>query len=207
MLQIFVNDSPRQPPEPCETWADLLTHLDEWAAAEGVLLSAARFDGVEEPSFRNGDAARRPLVGIQCVDVRAVPPAALLRECLDEAVQSFGGMAVLAGRLATRYRGADLTGAHEGLRDLVREISALVRMIGILTGALGLAPSDEGDGSGVAREMASLEELVRSLAATQQAGDWLGVADVLEYDLPVAIQRWEALLRSLARGVPAPKQG
>src|SRR5688572_14338585 len=75
MPLIFVNDVPQELPNSPETWGDLLSTLDAQAAQRGVILSVTRFDGVEEPSFRDNVATARPLAGIRRIDVQTAVPA------------------------------------------------------------------------------------------------------------------------------------
>src|SRR5688572_2437561 len=115
MPQIYVNDVPQELiPNPA-TWGELLDMLDILAEDEGTILSAARFDGVEEPAFREPAVIKRPLSTVNRVDVQTALPNAFLRECLLEAIPSLEDAATSVTELAATYRRGDLAKGHEGL--------------------------------------------------------------------------------------------
>jgi hypothetical protein len=195
MLQIFVNNEPQTFPNTPKTWGDLLTSLDAHAERAGVILSGARFDGVEEPSFRAPAAVARPLVGVNRVDVETSVPKAFLRECLLEAIQPLKATADSAKRLGEIYRGHDLKPGHEGLKALATDLSAVAVLADMLDGPLGVDTSLLSiDGMTVSQHLEHLGITVDALVTAQEAEDWLTVADVLEYDLEPAIRKWAALL-------------
>src|ERR671925_275409 len=87
MPEIYLNDVPQQFENPFKTWGDLLDTLDARASDAGVILSAARFDGVDEPSSREPAVIARQLRDVRRVDVQTAEPAAFLRDCLLEAIE------------------------------------------------------------------------------------------------------------------------
>ena len=199
MPQIFVNDVPQELDTTPETWGDLLDRLDERAARSGVILSAARFDGVDEPSFREPAAIARPLAPVGRVEVQTAVPAAFLRECLLEAIPPVQESADKAKRLAEAYRGRDLTDAHTGLQQLAAELGATAVLADMLSGPLAIdLNAIATEDITAAQHLQQLGATVDSLVAAQEAQDWLTVADVLEYDLEPAIRRWAGLLTLLA---------
>jgi len=195
MPQILVNDIPQQLETPPKTWGDLLDVLDEQAARSGVILSAARFNGVEEPSFREPSVISRPLGDADRVEVKTAVPNAFLRECLLEAIQPLQDTADSALKLAEIYRGHDLKPGHEGLRTLASDLSAVAVLADMLGGPLAIdlnALSIEG--LSAAQHLQQLGQTIDSVVTAQEAEDWVTVADILEYDLEPAIRRWAALL-------------
>jgi hypothetical protein len=195
MLQLFVNDSPQELANSAETWGDLLVSLDTQAAQRGVMLSGARFDGVDEPSFRDAAVAGRPLAGIRRIDVQTAVPAAFVRECLLDAIPPLQETAQRAKALAGIYRGHDLTLAHEGLRDLAAELGAAMVLADVLAGPVGIDLTTVAvEGVTATQHLHQIEATMDSLVAAQESEDWLTVADVLEYDMEPAIRRWAALL-------------
>jgi hypothetical protein len=199
MALIFVNDVPQELENTPETWGDLLASLDQRAAQSGVILSAARFDGVDEPSFRDPSAMTRPLGQVARVDVKTAVPSAFLRECLLEAIEPLQATAENAKRLSTIYRGHDLTEGHEGLKALAAELGAAAVLADMLSGPIGIdLQSLTSEGVTAAQHLQQLGTTVDALVAAQESQDWLTVADLLEYDLEPAIRRWAGLLTLLA---------
>jgi hypothetical protein len=205
MLQIYVNDAPQNFEIAPETWGDLLERLDAAAAADGRILSSARFDGVEEPSFREATAISRPLRGVARVDVETAQPAAFLRECLLEAIPSLNETARKALALAATYRGDHLKPGHEGLRALASDLGAIAVLSDMLSNPLGIDLTQlTVDGVSAAEHTRQLEQTVDALVTAQESHDWITVADVLEYELEPSIRRWAALLTMITCQLQVP---
>lgn len=195
MAAIYVNDVPQQFDNSPKTWGDLLDRLDARAAESGVVLSAARFDGVDEPSFREPSIIARPLSEVRRVDVETAMPTAFLRECLLEAIPPLQETAQKARLLGEVYRRRDVSPGHEGLKSLAAELGATAVLADMLAGPLAIdLTAVSVEGVTAAQHMQQLGTTVDALVAAQEAQDWVTVADVLEYDLEPAIRRWAALL-------------
>ena len=199
MLQIFVNDVPQTVDTPAVTWGDLLANLDEQAAGQGVLLTTARFDGVEEPSFREPQVTARRLADVERVDVETATPAGFLRQCLLDTIRPLDEAADVAARLSVVYRRQDVSQGHTGLVTLASELRGLTSIVGILDGPLQIDLSTlVASGVTVEEQMKDFGLALEALVTAQESEDWLTVADVLEYDLEPAIRRWIELLTVVA---------
>ena len=195
MLEIYLNDVPQQFDSPCKTWGDLLDILDVRASDAGVILSAARFDGVDEPSFRDPAAIARPLGTVRRVDVETAMPAAFLRDCLLEAIQPLHETAQAAQRLSEIYRGRDVTPGHEGLKRLAADLGATAVLADMLAGPLAIDLTTVAvEGVSATQHLQQLGTTIDALVTAQEAQDWITVADLLEYELEPSIRRWAALL-------------
>ncbi len=198
MPAIFINDVAHDLENPQQTWGDLLVALEERAAGEGLLLTGARFDGVDEPAFRAPDVTARPLSEVTRVDVETASPGAFLRQCLLEALQPLQNAADRAQTLSSIYRQHDVSSAHDGLTTLAGELRGLTVLIGMLNGPLGIdLASIASDGVSAEERVEELGALIDSLVAAQESEDWVTVADILEFDLSPAIQNWVGLLQRL----------
>ena len=202
MPQIYVNDIPQElVPNPA-TWGELLDLLDALAEDEGTILSAARFDGVEEPAFREPAVVERALDTVGRVDVQTALPNAFLRECLLEAIPSLEDAAGSVTALAASYRSNDLARGHEGLGQLAGDLGALTALVTMLDGPIGIdLKALSGDATTPAEQMETLWTALDAMVAAQASEDWLTVADVLEYDLEPAIRRWAELLTRVANAL------
>ncbi len=199
MLQIFVNEVPCPLGAAPQTWGDLLATLDDRAAGDGLLLTSARFDGVDEPSFREPEVTARRLNDVGRADVETATPGAFLQRCLLESIEPLSRAADLAASLGLRYRGHELATCHDGLTALAGELRGLTALIGMLEGPLQLDLSafmPQGTTSG--QQMEELGTALDAIVMAQESEDWLTVADVLEYDLEPAIRRWVEVLTLVA---------
>jgi hypothetical protein len=199
MTNVYVNQVERVLAPAPETWGDLLDKLDADASRDGLLLTAARFDGVEIPAFRDPDMTARRLQTVGRVDVDTAPPRTLLRQCLVEAIPSLGTAATEAEGLAAIYRGEHVAPGHERLAALALELGALTSLIAALEGPLEIdVRAIVVDGVSGGQHLQTLISGLDALVDAQQSQDWLTVADVLEYDVAPAIAGWSALFSTLA---------
>ena len=71
MARCLVNERPELTEIRPETWESLLEALDARLAADRLVVTAVRFDGVDQPSFREPAVGATPLDGIAQVDIDA----------------------------------------------------------------------------------------------------------------------------------------
>jgi len=196
MTQIFLNQILRTFDPPPATWGELLEKLDANAAGEGRLLSAARFDGVDEPAFRDPSLIGRRLTGIGRIDVDTAVPTEFLRACLLDTIEPLRQAAERTERLAAVYRGRDLAAGHEGLSEIAAELQLLTRLVDMLAGPVGL--NLDAAGADIRTDLAALGATLDAIVSAQTAEDWPTVADILEYELEPAIRRWAEILTRVA---------
>jgi len=201
MTQIFLNQVPHAVDPAPATWGELLEKLDARAADEGRLLSAARFDGVDEPTFRDPGLTSRQLAGIGRIEVETAVPTDFLRACLLDTIEPLQQLAERTQQLAVVYRGQELAPGHAGLTEVAGELQLLTRLIDTLTGPLGLDLTAVGGDGDIRPDLASLGATLNALVSAQGSDDWLTVADLLEYELEPAIRRWAGILTRLANGL------
>lgn len=195
MPEILFNQIPQRLAPMPATWGELLDMLDARAAGDGTILSAARFDGVEEPAFRDPDVVARALSGVSRVEVESATPNAFLRSCLSDAIGPLESSADTVRTLAELYRGHDLTQGHQGLTQLASDLHNLATLVAMLGGPIGIDLAAVGDhGASAEQQVEELGSALDALVSAQTAEDWLTVADILEYDLEPLIRRWARVL-------------
>ena len=199
MPRVLVNNEPQDVDERLKTWGELLAWVDHQVAGGGQLVTAARLDGVDEPSFRDPSQATRPLTEWAVVEVDVATPASLVTESLQEALDGLASLRQYAVTVADRFRGTDLGSANRGLGELSQGLQTLVGLIEALGGAIGVGlDTFQWEGrprSGLLQEIA---QPLTPLAEAQLAGDWVTVADILEFDLEPALAQCEPFFRALA---------
>lgn len=199
MTRVLINNEPRDVDGTLETWGDLLAWLDEGCAREGRLVTAARLDGVDEPSFREPDHSNRALKGVAVVEVDTQTPASLVLDSLGEAIDGLGSLRSFAVVTATRFRGTDIGAANRGLADLSEGLRTFVSLVAALSGALGInVEALEWQGRPVSGLLEDIGQPLVELAEAQGAEDWVTVADVLEFDLEPALAQTEPFFVALA---------
>lgn len=184
-------------PEPL-TWGALLERLDAALAPRGVIVTDVRFDGIDEPAFRDRPALDRPLAELAVVEVTSGTPAALMDRCLAEALASLDPLAAAAAGVGEQFRGHDIAAACEGLVQLIDGMMSLVGILGAAGAMLGvdLQRLQCGDGPATAR-LVELATFLETLVSAQETQDWITVADVLQYDVEPAIRQLAGLVETV----------
>jgi hypothetical protein len=197
MPRIWLDGSTLTRPAPA-TWGLLLTALDHQLAALARIVTDVRFDGIDEPAFREPDTLERPLDDLAAVEIWSGTPGGLMDRCLVEAIGAVAPLCLAALDVGERYRGHDIEPANRGLFELADGLSSLIGIVG----AAGLASQVDlrhlqcGDDV-AASVVGELGRHLEGLVAAQEAGDWITVADLLQYDVAPALQRLAPVLESL----------
>jgi hypothetical protein len=198
MQRILLNGVEEPTVGACVHWGELLERLDRSASGEGKVLTAVRFDGVDQPSFRDPAFAGRPLNRLLVVEAESVSPAVLFDNSVGEAVAAAKSLAAGAERVGEAFRGFDVSRANQDLQDLAQGIGTLVAIAQALSQAAGV-PLE-----GVATGGKSAADLVESLSCqadelirAREAGDWITVADIIEYDLAPQLYQWPDVFETL----------
>jgi hypothetical protein len=188
MSHVILNGAPYTATTDAGSWGDLLEAIDRDTAATGAIVGAVRFDGVDEPGFREPAILVRPLESDLIVEIDTEAPGALLGRILDEGVDSLPALEQAARALADDFRGTDMMQASRGLTQLADSLINLVTLIAASMAAAG-APLETLtlDGKSVGGHLLALDAALAPLLEAHAAGDYITVADGLEYDVAPTI--------------------
>ena len=199
MARLLLNGEAQTLETAQKTWGDLLAWADRTSADRGLLVTAVRLDGVDEPSFRQPEFMARPLEAVSVIEIDAASPASLVADSLGEALAGLDGLRTHATDVARRFRGNRLAVANAGLAELTQGLGTLVTLVDAVSGAMGIAiDSVVLDGRPAFSVIEDLGQPLTDLTAAQQQQDWVTVADILEFDLEPAISRVAPLFSALA---------
>lgn len=199
MTRVLLNDEPLAPENAHKTWGELLAWADRTSADRGLLVTAVRLDGVDEPSFREPGLSTRGIESVGVIEIDAATPASLVAESLDDALTGLEGLRTHATDVARRFRGNRLALANAGLAELTQGLGTLVSLVEAVGGAMGI-PIDAVvlDGRPALAVIEDLGQPLTELTAAQRQQDWVTVADILEFDLEPALARVAPLFTALA---------
>lgn len=198
MPQCCVNDVPLPLLPGLQTWGDLLAEVERGAGDGRQVVTAARFDGVDHPSFREPEPLRQPLSAYHGIAVETVDAGELLRETVAMARESLPVLAASVCEAGQAFRGQQI---ERGVRELPLLVDA-VRTLLQLTDAAGRASGfaleeaengEQGSGPALMRIAAALGRL----SAAHEAEDWIAMADGLEFELAPALSGWRMVLDSI----------
>jgi hypothetical protein len=171
-------------------WEELLQTIDERSHARGHVVTAIRFNGVEESTFRRPDLCNRVVSDADAIDVTTATPGALLSDALDKASMAASTLAATAGTVARALRVGNRRQAAEQIAALGHSLSAVLALVAPVAAIGGVDPeSPDQSNRALNLHIDALVQHYESLVQAQQARDWRAAANVLEPQLQAALQR------------------
>jgi len=194
MAHCLVNDTPE--PFECrpETWGQMLDTLDRTLVADRRVVTAVRFDGVDQPSFRSDGMASADLSRIARVDIDADDATALLMGAVDAASDSLPRLVTGVRVAAAALR----SGASDAQAQLVALVGAVQALVALTIAAATAAHVSMGEAAGADPHLVAachqLEAALQVLVAHQADERWSALADALDDSLSPAIATWDDVL-------------
>src|SRR5213592_4881920 len=193
MTNCTVNGRTRGVQEGLKTWGDLLLWLERAEGPDRSIVSAVRFQGVDEPSFRTAAACGRALTALGGIDVELSTASELVASAAITVIEGVEPLALAAQATADAFRRHDLGPAHRTLAEFVGTFHALARLTTAIDGLVAGTLFDADARAFLAR----LEERFQELIDAAGNEDWISVADVLEYEIAEMVPEWAAFLRDI----------
>ncbi len=201
MPRIVVNGKDQEDDSAFQTWGDLLEFLDRDLSPHGEVVTEARLNGVDQPTFREPAVTQMPLGDVELIEIESARPSALAARSLGEAVVALETLQAASGQIANDFRGHDLNAANRGLVELANGLRMLAALVGAVSLGLRMEmPSPQGEQS-VNSTIAELGAHVEALITAQRNQDWVAVADILQYDVEPALRKWRPILDSFLASV------
>jgi hypothetical protein len=198
MPTVLVNGSAFAPEADAGSWGPLLDAVDRHVAPTGEIVAAVRFDGVDEPGFREEAILVRPLTSDLIVEIDTLTPAVLLDGVLDEGRASLPMLERAARELAQGFRGPRVETASHGLGQFAESLMNLLSLVVAAAQAAGNGlDTIQGAQGPVLPVVAALDGALQPLLEANGARDWITVADILEYDVAPLLSRFEGIFDAL----------
>jgi hypothetical protein len=198
MPRVLVNNSEQSVERTAATWGALLERLDAQAQARGEVVSAVRFDGVDEPTFAQQPHTARVLTEFGLIEVETATPRALVEAALHEAVHAADALAAAGRQTSSGFRGADPTAANPRLGEFAEGVRSLMLTLQATAAALGVTLSSlEWNGRPLPEQFGLLTVQLQAVIDAQSSRDWLTVADLLEYELQPLLDTARQVFESL----------
>jgi hypothetical protein len=188
-----VNGSEHKAGSGLETWGQLLATLEQGDGANRPVVTAVRFAGVDQPTFRAPSVLALDLHAAAPVDVETFLAGELVASARQAVLEGLDTLTAAARDAADAFRLHDLPRAHRGLGNFVTTF----RLLTALTDAVGHADVPAAEAEFDQRDAAFLKQLgasLESLVAFNENEDWISVADVLEYEIANVLPQWAAVL-------------
>ena len=179
-------------------WGKLLEQVDRDADRRGEVVTAVRFDDVEQPAFREEALASCPLTELEAIEIETTARRALIDDALAQGIISCHALATAARDARALFRAGDVAAASRALVEFGEGIRSLVVLVGAVAAACATAfDSIETKGRSVSDEVNDLIRQLEDVVAAQQADDWLTVADILEFEFESALAGWRERFAAL----------
>lgn len=199
MPEYLLDDEPKTTDDSQNVWGKLLDAVDRDLEARGRAVSAVRFQGVDQPTFRSADLARRPIATVGRIEITTSDAATLLSDTIATARRSIPVLSGSAAHLAAEFRGSDPQQASRRLPELVDALRTLT----VLTAAIAEVVDLRSHGRPplyAADVTEAVGDALHELLEGQAAQDWPRAADCLDRDLAPAIARWQTIFDRLDEG-------
>lgn len=194
MARCLVNEQPESMEIRPETWEALLEALDARLAARRLVVTAVRFDGVDQPSFRDVALGATALDAVARIDIDAEDAVELLRAAVDAAADSLPEL-VTGVRLTAAALRAGAPDAQHQLGALVVALQSLMQLTAAsLTAAQMSLGADAASDAALNGGCIWIAGALERVAGLQRAGRWADVADALDGHLAPAVAGWSDVL-------------
>jgi hypothetical protein len=208
MADYLLDGEPQTTAVSLNSWGKLLEAVDRRLDGQGRAVSAVRFWGVDQPSFRSEGLARRHIATLGKIEIATSDAAELLAETIAMARRSIPALSGSAAKLAAELRGSDPARASRRLTELVDALRTLT----VLTAAIAEVVDVHGTGhhpfrapgvnavvtDDVTHDVTdAVGDALHTLIEGQAAHDWMRAADCLDGALAPAIARWPLLFDRL----------
>lgn len=183
------------------TLGDLIDAAQAALGGGGRVIVEVRFDGDIVGAAAMDERMDQP-VEASVVELESADPRALTQETLGQVASALNAVRDEQEQAAALYRSDQANEATEHAREALgvwQQAQATVMHAAQLL-QLDLDRMTVGDQT-VPALIEGLVEQLRAFREQLQAGDWLGVADTLEFELADAAERWSLLIAELQRQI------
>jgi len=179
-----------------KTWGQLLISLESAGDDEPTLVTAVRFRGVDQPSFRQPSALASDLRSLGQIEVETAGLRMLLASAAEAVLDGLDPLATAARRTGELFRRHDLAEANRRLAEFVSAFRALTELTALVNQLnTGDPIFDDESRSFLER----LHDALEALISADMEEDWISVADILQYDIAGMLPDWTALLEDAGR--------
>jgi hypothetical protein len=158
-----------------------------------LVVTEVRFDGVVQPSFRKPESLALSLQEPGAIAIETSTIRQLLETSTTVANEQIPALVTMAQQTGRAFRRHDVQEGHAALETLLVGLKTLAALTSILRGAKSaVARSPVSDT--LSSPLDGLHQALESLTDYEGSQDWIGMADVLEFDVAAALPRWQELL-------------
>jgi hypothetical protein len=122
--------------------------------------------------------------------------AAMVRDAIAEGIAAMQPLRQASVDIGGAFRQFDLDRANGELLALAQNLGSLLVLTETVSSVIAAPAKGQSPSAARSGSLQSINRCVEGLLGARSAGDWIQVADLLEHDVPVMLDRWKALLVS-----------
>jgi hypothetical protein len=176
-----------------KTLGDLLASVETGSGPDRRVVTEVRFDGVVEPSFRQAESLGRTLSDGAAIAIETSTIRDLLESSTEVAIEQIPALVSVARATGRAFRRHDVQEGQASLSTLLGGLKTLIALTSILCGAKA-AVAGHPEPNALGAPLIAMQQSLQSLTDCEMSQDWIGMADVLEFDIAAALPRWQELL-------------
>lgn len=167
-------------------------------------IATIKINGEVVPEDALAAMKSRPVGDLRTLEIDTDTFRAVSIRALDSMDEYVEGLVALVEQSADKFRTDDETVANRNFINGVEGLQTFVSIIDKVKSINGLdfASMKHGDAT-LGQKERELLQVLNSLFGTQKNRDWIGLADILEYELAPLIREWKDILRAIANNLRA----
>ncbi len=179
----------------CENLAEVLERSGRGREAEAHLYTHIRIDGLDLPEDSFSRLDEVSIAGVERIEVESRPSIEIAISSLCHSAEYVVPVRRAVGRVADLFR----RGRSDEANDLLADVSdSLGVLVAAVTGTANVIPEC------AEQLLTPIQELVEWLDPVivgQGNGDWVYVADLLEYEVDPRLEAWRRTMTQVLEGL------
>ena len=170
---------------------EILINLSDTSIPPNHLVGSVMINGNEFSEVFPGQAKEIAAVNINDLDIKTVSLEKLAEAAINDSVFLVKDIIASINKTAELFRIYDETEASEKMAQIIDPLRALVVFINSTRIDLKWDfENDQIDGHPIVEDWEKLHSVIDELKSTQEEGDWILYADLLEYELIPVLNSW-----------------
>ena len=170
---------------------EILINLSDTSIPPNHLVGSVMINGNEFSEVFPGQAKEIAAVNINDLDIKTVSLEKLAEAAINDSVFLVKDIIASINKTAELFRIYDETEASEKMAQIIDPLRALVVFINSTRIDLKWDfENDQIDGHPIVEDWEKLHSVIDELKLTQEEGDWILYADLLEYELIPVLNVW-----------------
>lgn len=188
-----------------KTFGEVMERLSQDISGKGQVITVIVMNDQQLTEGRQYDYRNFPLESVETLALETTDPSRLALDALDSSKDHISMLKQNSLRTAELFRLGDDLEANENYSRLVEGLRWLIKGLTAMTGMLGIEDNEmilEGRTIGYYRDEL-LMPVFDGMYDAQKREDWIELADLLEYELSPALEKWDKLIEAFESRVVA----